>query len=159
MGTEIAQVNVFGVKSTGRFRFAFDLIAEIASPNMDGVETQVDIGFWLEGIFTGKGIQHELQVEWTLGRFPAEVERKSKKAGGGEDQLPLQQRQHLDASRDMVRFKQGALLLVLYIEVFYYQPVEPFEVDMAYSDGYTQIVRQLMGSDFREAGLYLRNPQ
>ena len=39
MGTEIAQVNVFGVKSTGRFRFAFNLIAEIASPNMDGVET------------------------------------------------------------------------------------------------------------------------
>ena len=159
MGTEIAQVNVFGVKSTGRFRFAFDLIAEIASPNMDGVETQVDIGFRLEGIFTGKGIQHELQVEWTLGRFPAEVERKSKKAGGGEDQLPLQQRQYLDASRDMVRFKQGALLLVLYIEVFYYQPVEPFEVDMAYSDGYTQIVRQLMGIAFREAGMYLRNPQ
>ena len=42
-----------------------------------------------------------------------------------------------DASRDMVRFKQGALLLVLYIEVFYYQPVEPFEVDMAYPNGYT----------------------
>ena len=78
MGTEIAQVNVFGVKSTGRFRFAFDLIAEVASSDMDRVETQVDIRFRFEGILTGKSIQNELQVERTLGRFPAKVERESK---------------------------------------------------------------------------------
>ena len=90
MGTEVAQVDMLGVEAPRCFRLAFDLIAEVASSDMDRVETQVDIRFRLEGILTGKSIQNELQVERTLGRFPAKVEREPKEASGGKDQLLFQ---------------------------------------------------------------------
>lgn len=90
MGTEVAQVDMLGVEAPRCFRFAFDLIAEVASSDMDRVETQVDIRFRFEGILTGKSVQNELQVERTLGRFPAKVEREPKEASGGKDQLLFQ---------------------------------------------------------------------
>ena len=102
---DVVGAEVGGIESAGEWLAATYVVTHSSAGESDAADSQIDTA-GRSSVFRGKRVEDELGIQRAVGvRFP-ELDVEADESGGGETDLPEQERAQIDTARESVGTKQ-----------------------------------------------------